>query len=188
MSVNTAGTDRIARRYAKAFLTLAEESHADFATIQKYFNKALELFTYEESAKLLNSPVIPSAIKRDIIFTYLKEAASDNLFRQLIETVIAEGRITHMPGIIAAFHNLLNEKEGTVQVEVTTATKLSDADRQTLTDVLKKSVIKSKNINLVEVTDPKIIGGLIVKFKNSVVDLSLREKLDQMSRASVGIL
>ncbi len=74
----------------------------------------------------------------------------------------------------------LYEQAGHLIVEVTSARELSDSTREELTRMLKASTNASA-VELSERTDPSLLGGLIARTPDAVIDASVRTKLKQLA-------
>jgi F-type H+-transporting ATPase subunit delta len=74
----------------------------------------------------------------------------------------------------------LYEQAGHLIVDVTSARTLSDSTREELTRMLQEAT-KASTIELSEKTDPNLLGGLIAKTPDAVLDASVRTKLKQLA-------
>ena len=74
----------------------------------------------------------------------------------------------------------LYEQNGHLLVSVTSARKLSDSTRETLTRMLKEAT-HAKRVELAEHTNPDLLGGLIARTPDAVLDASVRTKLKQLA-------
>lgn len=88
------------------------------------------------------------------------------------------GRIKEFPGIYEEFYSLWCDKTGVMLINVTSAVKLTDEQRNRLTKAL--SAKYNKTVLLNEKVDPKILGGVIVNFKDTCLDGSIRAKLNSL--------
>jgi F-type H+-transporting ATPase subunit delta len=87
--------------------------------------------------------------------------------------------------MINAFRALAAQARGQVAAEVVSAEKLSSAQVDRLKAELKASV--GSDVELAQVVDPSILGGLIVKVGSRMVDNSLRTKLQNLKVAMKGV-
>lgn len=74
----------------------------------------------------------------------------------------------------------LYEQSGHLIVDVTSARALSDSTREELVRMLKEATT-AKKIELTEKTDPELVGGLIARTPDAVLDASVRTKLKQLA-------
>jgi F-type H+-transporting ATPase subunit delta len=92
----------------------------------------------------------------------------------------AKGRLALLRHVADAYREQLNARQGKVKATVTVALKLSDQEReiirQELSAAMKKDVIVDLHV------DESILGGMIVKVQDRLMDASVRAQLDSMRR------
>lgn len=136
---------------------------------------------FEESAELraaLGDPQIDAAGKRAVI-TALAEGAHPQVVN-FLQLLVDRGRILELPEIAAAFQARVARAESRLDVEAVTAIPLPDDLReQIVTSIQQKT---GKSISLSESVDPEIVGGLVLKVGETVVDGSVRSRLEQLRR------
>jgi F-type H+-transporting ATPase subunit delta len=74
----------------------------------------------------------------------------------------------------------LYEQSGHLIVDVTSARKLSDSTREELKRMLKEAT-NASNVEVAERTDPDLLGGLIARTPDAIIDASVRTKLKQLA-------
>jgi F-type H+-transporting ATPase subunit delta len=89
--------------------------------------------------------------------------------------LIDSGKGGELAGVAEAFVSLSQEKKNKVLAEVTSAVSLTPE----LTDKLKDTLAKNtgKNISVKNTVDAAILGGLIIKMEDKIIDLSVRRRL-----------
>ena len=80
--------------------------------------------------------------------------------------------------ICIGFIELYNEHEGIIRVDVTTAYDLNDSQRKELLDALSTST--GKNVKMDHKVDKEIIGGVIVRIDDTVLDGSVKHKIRKL--------
>jgi F-type H+-transporting ATPase subunit delta len=160
----------VARNYAEVLLDLARADGA----IEAYAGAIREIADWIESERefrlLLDTPRVESAQKKDALRAALSEHVPDRLLRFLY-VVIDKHRQRLLPVIATEFADLVDEHYGRLQVGITTAVE-PDADlrevlRGRLSEVFEKDVIPSFHV------DPRILGGLVIRVGDRVMDGSL---------------
>jgi F-type H+-transporting ATPase subunit delta len=164
----------IARNYAEALLTLAGKAD-DAAGWGKLIRDVAN--GVEENPKLklfLESPKISEAQKSDVLF----KALGDNVprhFLRFLQTLVRKRRQMLIPEIAQEYETLLDVHEGRLHANVTVARETSSVDEsriaEQLTRVLGKKVVPHMNVN------PAILGGVVVRFGDTVMDGSVRKRL-----------
>ena len=108
----------------------------------------------------------------------------DNLSRSelnFLKQLSDHGRLVLLPTIADLYHVLWYEKEKKAQVSVITPFSLTLEQRKKLSQKLNKRFNREIFIN--EVLDKSIIGGLIVKYQDQVIDGSIRSKLLALAKS-----
>lgn len=83
--------------------------------------------------------------------------------------------------IISAFVQHCNAEDNLVEVSVTSAAPLTNQARETIVNRLKRSL--NREVILVERVDPSLMGGVVIRYGDTVVDGSVRDKLEQLKSA-----
>jgi F-type H+-transporting ATPase subunit delta len=164
----------IARNYAEALLTLAGKAD-DAAGWGKLIRDVANGVEENPTVKLfLESPKISEAQKSDVLF----KALGDNVprhFLRFLQTLVRKRRQMLIPEIAQEYETLLDVHEGRLHANVTVAREASAVDEariaEQLTRVLGKKVVPHMNVN------PAILGGVVVKFGDTVMDGSVRRRL-----------
>ena len=166
--------ERIGRNYAEVLLTLArkngeqEEWGALIDAISVGMREDHTLRTFLESPKLSASRKIE----------LLKKALGKKvppLFLRFLETVIMKRRQMLIPEIASEYRSLIDESEDRVHVNVTVAREPAEPEKDALVKQLSrlfgKRVVPHISLN------PAILGGVIVKVGDTVMDGSVRRRL-----------
>ncbi len=167
----------VARTYARALLDaagtdasrVADELDA-FAAVRDEAPSA-----WEE----LLAPGLPTAVRKGTIDRFLADASP--LVRNVLKVLVDNGRLEDAPDVAREYRALVRELEQQLDVHVTTAIELDDELRAKLEQRLGAST--GKQVRLHASVDPDIIGGLVVRHGDTLVDTSLRGRLDQLRLA-----
>jgi F-type H+-transporting ATPase subunit delta len=172
---------RIARVYAEALLDAAlKQSDADApesvgTELDEFVSGVLG--KNRDVADFLASPVVGKKAKAAALEAALPGHASE-LFRGLFAVLAKNGRLDLVPGITAAYRQLLEDRAGRVYVKVTAATELSDAQRSAIQSHLA-ALLKQEPVLDVRV-DPELLGGMIVQVGDHVIDTTVRTRLQTL--------
>lgn len=166
--------ERIGRNYAEALLTLArksgeqEEWGAIIEAISVGMRETPTLKTF------LESPKLSAARKVEIIEKALGRGVP-RVFMRFIEAVIMKRRQMLIPEIASEYRNLIDDSEDRVHVNVTVAREPAEPEKDALVRQLSrlfgKRVVPHISLN------PAILGGVIVKVGDTVMDGSVRRRL-----------
>lgn len=170
-------TTKTARRYAKALMGLAKELD-EIESIQKDMELIHgTLDGSNELVLLLKSPVVKSADKERI----LKEIFSDKVTEptnRFFSLLVEKDREDQLGGIASAYLKLYDEYKGIQQVEVTVAHNLSEDQQEELSKELE--VRTGKTIRMNVTVDESLMGGIQVRMEDTVIDGSVRYKLEEL--------
>ena len=97
-----------------------------------------------------------------------------------VKLLIQNNRLNLIKQIGTLYEELRAENEGYIEVDISTAFPLSKADRQHLSDSLEKSL--HKNVRLHVEVDDSLIGGVLIRAGDKVIDGTIRGRLDQLSK------
>lgn len=105
------------------------------------------------------------------------------LAMNLAYLLVARGRLGIAGKIASEYQRLVNEHRGIQHVEVTTAIPLDDEDRKRLKDRLE--AVTDREIVLSAEVDPEIIGGIVARLGDRLIDGSTRSKLKALRRSLI---
>ena len=177
-------TSGVAGRYANALFDLATEEKAVLAVSQglEGFSKAIS-----ESAdlrRLLTSPVFKSADQMTALEALADQGGFSGLALNFVKLMCDNRRLAALPDSITAFQALVADAKGEAVAEVTSAEKLSPAQLKDLSAALKVRV--GKDVSLATKIDSSLLGGLVVKIGSTLIDNSLKTKLQNLKVAMKG--
>ncbi|MGO2879366.1 MAG: F0F1 ATP synthase subunit delta [Halomonas sp.] len=169
----------VARPYAKAAF-----EHARDNDVLDSWSQALgflgTVVTDSDARRLLGSPKIENAKKVALLVEMLPEPQGDALSR-FLEAVADQDRLMVLPFIAEQFERLRAEHEQRVEVMVTSAYKLTAAQKTKLSNALKKRL--NREISITTQVDKSLIGGVILRAGDTVIDGSVRGRLNRLSEA-----
>jgi F-type H+-transporting ATPase subunit delta len=105
-------------------------------------------------------------------------AGADELVRNVLLLLAEKGRAGEIRAVAAEFEALLAAQDQVLEVEVTTAQELSDADfERILGDIEKKS---GRKVQATRSVAPDLIGGIVLQAGSMRLDASVRGRLDRL--------
>lgn len=138
-----------------------------------------EAAAQEGFSELVESPKLSVDQKREAVAQVIPGLSPEGL--NLATLLVAKGRLAALALPLAAeFHRLLDEHRGIVRAEVVTAVEPDQAERGRIEQWLAD--ITGKEVRLEYRTDPELVGGMVVKIGDRVVDGSVRSKLNSLRR------
>ena len=168
---------RIAVRYAKPILELAEEKKVldEVKSDMESFRTICE--ESKDFSLMLKSPIIPHLKKADILNKVFAGKVND-LTLQAFDIIARKSRESILEDIADEFLHLYNAKKGLAEVTVTTSIKL-DAETKKAFEKLAKD-ITGKEPLLNEKVDPDIVGGYLLKIGDQQIDDSVSGQLKEL--------
>ena len=103
------------------------------------------------------------------------DASGQNLIKLLVEY----GRLALLPEVASIYEELKAQDEGTLEAEITAAAKLDDAQVKTL--VVQLQTKFGKKVEATVKVDPEIIGGIKIVVGDTVIDASVRGRLQELA-------
>lgn len=172
-------TQTLARPYAKAAFEFASAAGRIDAW-SGMLSLAAVAVDVPQVAELLKNPRLTSESKVKTL-VQLFGSDIDEAFRNFVTTLGDNDRLDVLPTIRELFEELKAEAEKTLDVEVQTAFELTPAQLQTLAAALSKRL--DRTVNPQQVVNPALIGGVVIRAGDVVVDGSVRGKLSQLAES-----
>ena len=164
----------IARPYAEALFKVGGVDHAALA------GEVQALADVAGNAQLrqfADNPKVESKQVFDLITSVVKTPVSDAA-KNLLHTVIDNGRLAALPEIATQFHALVNASSGVSDAVIYSAFPIEPA---LLADVIESLEARFKRrLNASVVIEPELIGGIRVVVGDEVLDTSVKARLEQM--------
>jgi F-type H+-transporting ATPase subunit delta len=168
----------LARPYAEALFQVA--SKGDLTQVSEQVDALAAVAADAHLLQFADNPKASAAQVIGVIEAVLKTPLGDTA-KNLLGTVIANGRLTVLPEIAAQFHALVNERSGTSDAQVFSAFPIDAAQLSALVATLEKRFgCKLKPTVQIE---PALIGGIRVVVGDEVLDTSVKARLEQMKVA-----
>jgi F-type H+-transporting ATPase subunit delta len=174
----------VAGRYASALFDLARDAGAidEVAGALERFDRLIQ--ESPDLERLVKSPIFSAEDQARAVGALLDRAGIGGLAGNFIRLVASKRRLFALPGMIAAFRELVADAKGIVRAEVRLAEPPSDAVLAEIRGALKE--VAGAEIDMRVRIDPSLIGGLVVQIGSRMIDASLRTKLNSIRLAMQG--
>jgi F-type H+-transporting ATPase subunit delta len=166
--------ESVARNYAQALLALAEKANDPTGWGAMITDVAGAVRREPTLRRFLESPRVSASEKNAV----LARAFQDRLPRLLVrflQLLVHNRRQMLIPGIAREYMSLLDAAEGRVHAEVTVARALGAGDERALAAQLSRAIGKTVVPHLT--VDPSILGGIVVRYGDTLMDGSVRRRL-----------
>lgn len=163
--------------YADSFLEVAR-AEGNLAGVEDDLFRFARTFEGNEPLRLaLTDPSLPPA-RRIAVVEELMGGKALPTSTALASFVVAAGRASDLPAIVAAFvEKAAAEREHEV-AEVRSAVALDETQQARLTEALGRAT--GKRIEVKVVVDPSVLGGLVTRIGDTVIDGTVRHRLEQL--------
>lgn len=170
----------IARPYARAAFAQALDEDKGLQAWSKMLQLLSFVASNEKVKELLDNPALTADDGSGLVGGICGDDLDDK-GRNFVSLLAEYDRISLLPSISALFELLKANYEKTMKVELTSAFEVSDEDLAKLAEALNKRL--QKQVDLEAAVDQSLIGGVIIKAEDMVIDNSVLGKLDKLSQA-----
>jgi F-type H+-transporting ATPase subunit delta len=171
------GQDELITGYAEAlFKVVQAEGELDRVEDELFrFGKLLE--TNHELKQALSDQSIDKIQRVKVLDELLSDKVSPHTLG-LLAFVVEQGRARQLPQILKGLSDLAAEARNSVVAEVRSAIPLDEKQRKELAAALSKAT--GKKVEVKVLVDPSVIGGIVAKVGDTVIDGTVRRRLEQL--------
>lgn len=171
--------DTVALGYAQALYEIAADKG-----ITDQVGQELQAITYlvegsKDLEKLLFHPTV-SADKKKRLFECLLSGDSSDLIKTFLFLLIDKRREKLITVLFASYRSISRKVKGIVVAEVQSTIQMTDDNLDKLKSTLEK--LLSKTVEIETLIDPKILGGLVIRIGDKLIDGSVRSKLSGLKK------
>jgi F-type H+-transporting ATPase subunit delta len=164
-----------AKRYTEAVFSIAKEK-GTFDQWQSDLNQLASLMTDPQAAAVVASPKVSQAEKQGVLDQVLKSAQPEA--KTLARLLLERGRLPIAPEMAELFRESALAELGIVVADVTTAVPIDKAAEASIKARLSKAV--GKQIEIRTHVDESIIGGVVAKIGDQLIDGSVSSQLKRL--------
>jgi F-type H+-transporting ATPase subunit delta len=175
-------SDLVVRGYAEALFQVARAEESLDRVEEELTRLKNGLESNAEVKEFMSNLKVSPEGKKSALFQIFGEKIS-TITLNWINLVIDQGRQRRLPNIIEAFFTLAQESREKVTAEVVTSVPLSEDLIQRLEKELSRA--SKKQVFLKPMVDESILGGVIVKIENKIIDGSVKHRLEEMKQEMV---
>ena len=168
----------LARPYARAAFQAARNADR-LADWRECLTFAAGIAAAPEMQEVIDNPRIERARLVEL-FREMGGERFDEAFMNFLEAVAHHDRFELLPEIAAQFEHLRREAERRVHVQVTSAYPLESGERDALSARLQKRF--GREVDLEVEVDDSLIGGVVIRAGDEVIDGSVRGRLEQLGK------
>lgn len=171
-------TYAIARRYAKALIQIAvgENSVEQYYLELQGFSRVLE--SSPEALALLSEPGVRIEAKRALVKDFIAALEISETIGNFILLLLDKKRLFYLPQITSCYRTFGDDAAGILRSTITSALPLTENQVSEMRSALEKTT--GKKIILDVATDPSLIGGVVTRIGDKVLDGSIRTQLTKI--------
>jgi F-type H+-transporting ATPase subunit delta len=178
LSKDTGFSITSAERYSLALYELSTESSVT-AQIEEQSLSILKLLEQSQDfSNLIKDPTTSQDDLLKVINTISENYKFDQLLKNFLSFLIQKRRFFFVERILKSFIEICSEKRGELKAEINSAKELTQNEINKITEELSSN-FKSK-IKLNYNHEPSLIGGLVVQVGSTMIDTSIKKKLQQI--------
>ena len=163
------------RGYAEALFSVAEAEDALDVVEDELFQFARALEGQRELREALTDPALPAERKRDVLADVLGDRVNPHTVN-LLGFLVEQGRARDLPAIVDELVAMAAERRQAAVAEVRTAVPLDGEHRERLAEALGRAT--GKKVELKVVVDPSVVGGVVARVGDQVIDGTIRRRLE----------
>jgi F-type H+-transporting ATPase subunit delta len=170
--------EEIAQVYARALFEVAKEQSKLDLVREQLGQFADALNENGDLRVFFFSPYFSTEEKKDGLHRSLDGA--DPAIVNFLETLLERHRMPVIFRIRGAYERLWDQENQTLPVEVTSAVDLDDATVKSIGERIGQQT--GQRVELTSTVDPAILGGIVLRVGNSILDASIKHRLDQLRK------
>ena len=183
MSKNKGFSITSADRYSLALYELASENDV-IAQVENQSSSILNLIvSSKDFSYLIKNPTCNQEELLKVINSISENNKFENIFKNFLSFLVIKRRFFYLEQILKSFIEICSQKRGELKAELKSAKELSNDEILKITDELNKS-FKSK-IKLNYKYDKDLIGGLMIQVGSTMIDTSIKNKLQQIENRMI---
>src|SRR5260370_3004923 len=132
----------------------------------------------EELRTFLESPAVTVEDKHGVIEKIVARLGASKIIRNFLFVIADQRRTQLLPEIIAAFHEVIRQRQGVAEAKISSAVDLSAKQKKELATTLAR--LTGREIETKYALDPALLGGAVVRIGDTIYDGSLRSRLNEM--------
>ena len=183
MSKNKGFSDTSAGRYSLALYELAVEENM-LSDVEDHSVSIINLIsTSEDFRSLIKDPTNNRIDQLDVLNKISEHYKLNELLTKFLSFLVSKRRFFYVNDILKSFIETCSIKRGELKAELTSAKDLSENEVNSIKEELTKNF--SSKIKLNYKHDTSLIGGLIVQVGSTMIDTSIKNKLQQIENRMI---
>lgn len=170
--------EQVARVYAQALFDAAAEAGAVEPVRRDLGGFVTALAGSASLRDVLADPQVDTGAKTRVLAEITR--GGQPLVANVLQLVLARGRWAALPELLQAYDALAIVEEGIVEVEVVSAAELSPETEKKIAARIQEAT--GRRVEMARRVDPSILGGLVLRIGDVIVDGSVKARIRQLRR------
>ena len=163
-------------RYAKSLLKLTYTPESDGERYLDALAAVRELFGHQQAKSVLQSPVMPKTVKKQLLSYALREYEEERpLLERFLFLMVDVGRVSAVSELFGCYQELVDQAKNRRRATIVSAVPLEKKAKEEFVSALETKM--SCKIIAAFKHDAKILGGAVVYVGNELLDMSLKTRL-----------
>lgn len=174
-------------RYANATYVAASKAGILEKVESELAGLAESATTSPAFASFLENPLIPRETKTAQIEEILKAAPAkvSPITINLCTTLAGNAKLADLPKVASTFEKLMKAKRGQVDATIISAEALTKKQSDQIAAAIKSTTQDAKEVIITSAVDPSIVGGIQVQIGDQFLDLSIKSRIEEISRTPI---
>ncbi len=168
----------ISRRYAKALFAVADKQGKTEVFGAQLGELAGVLSQSPEVVRFFKNPAFSPEEKKAVLDKIVAKVGVDSTLGNFFDLLADKGRLPEVGAVSSDFKKMLDDAQGVVAGSLITAKDMDAGRQKNIKDRLEKQT--GRKLELEFATDPEILGGVVLKVGDRVLDASLRAQLNML--------
>lgn len=164
----------VARRYAEAFFSIAREANKIDEYQQELEKVVQTIDTVENLQEYFAHLLIPAKEKKEVVKKVFTDQISEITLNFLL-MIIDKRRESYIGLIVEEYQDMADESRNIAKAELIAAQEVPDDEIKVLAEKLSASTGKTVQLN--QVVDPSLIGGIKIRMGDQIIDATVAKKL-----------
>jgi len=170
--------------FAEAVVAVGREAGVDDRIASGLKDVAATLFNNLELKNFLNEPRVAFSAKEEALTKVFADKVDKRVYH-IIFLLIKEKSLSHLDDLLLEINRIKNEQDGIIEVKAVSSSPISDQTQQRIIRILGGKM--NKEIKVMNIIDQNIIGGLMIKIGDTVIDGSIKGKINRLKNRIIKI-
>ena len=170
--------DKITQRYVKALHSLSLEQNNDIKIKNDLSLIGTLIEKNKEFKKIIFSPLVTPKKHQEILKLISKTLKMDQITENFLFLLAFNKRLILLEKILEFYNEISSKRKDMIDIDIILPNKISKQDISSIQNKLKSEVKKKTKIKFIQ--DKNIISGFVVKLGSTMIDFSMKSKLDKI--------